>query len=112
MSAADLGARMGITRAAVRRLEESERAGTIKVASLQRAAVALDAQLTYAIVPLGSLERQVRDRALALAALELGRVNHSMALEQQLPASVAEDELVRERARVLAESPRLWSYPE
>jgi predicted DNA-binding mobile mystery protein A len=112
MSAVDLGVRMGITRAAVRRLEESERAGTIKLDTLNRAAEALGARVTYALTPIASLEQQVHDQALAVAARELGRVNHSMALEEQLPASIAEDELVRARARELLESPRLWSLPQ
>ena len=64
MSAWELGARMGgVSRQAVAAMEKSERAGTIRLETIRRAAAAMDCQLVYAIVPRTSLEETLRTQA-------------------------------------------------
>lgn len=79
MTSAQLAKRLGIRQPSVVALEQSEAKGTIELATLRRAAEALDATLVYALVPNRTLESMVRERARQrLAPLE-----HSMRLEDQ-----------------------------
>ncbi len=109
MTAEQLGERMGITQPSVQRLERSEAEGTIQLKTLRRAAEALDCEVAYALVPRRSL-RETYDRAArAVAKRELGRVSHSMALEDQAVEDEEEDERLR---RFIAEEldPReIWA---
>jgi len=111
MSASDLARRMGVTPAAVRKLEQSERAGTIRLETLERVASSLGARLDYALVPALSLESQVDQRARDIARREIEAVNHSMALEDQRPPDTRDAERIEERARVLRDSSKLWAQP-
>jgi predicted DNA-binding mobile mystery protein A len=83
MSLRQLGERIGLTAAAVGSLEQSEAAGTISLKSLRRAAEALDCVVIYALVPKTSLTEMIDERAREIALRALGRVSHSMALEDQ-----------------------------
>ncbi|SEH12725.1 mobile mystery protein A [Sphingopyxis sp. YR583] len=83
MSGTQLGRRLGMTPQGVQALEQSERHGTIKLETLRRTAEAMDCVLVYALVPRTSLEQMIEERARALALDTLGRVSHSMALEDQ-----------------------------
>jgi predicted DNA-binding mobile mystery protein A len=111
MTQRELAERVGVTQAAIRQLEESERDGVIQLKSLRRVAEALGARLEYALVPEIPLTQAVRNRAFAVARRELAGVNRSMELEQQRPAADLDEELVRRRAEELIESPRLWTEP-
>jgi predicted DNA-binding mobile mystery protein A len=71
MSTFELGERMGVTPSRVRQMERAEAAGCIELASLERAARALDCRLCYVIVPDEPLEQMVRRQALRKAAAEL-----------------------------------------
>lgn len=64
-------------------LERSESHGTIQLNTLRRAAEAMDCVLVYALVPRTSLTEMVDRRAREIALRALGRVSHSMALEDQ-----------------------------
>lgn len=108
MTAEQLGERMGITQPSVQRLEQSEAEGTIQLKTLRRAAEALDCEVVYALVPRKTLRQTYDDAARAVARRELGRVSHSMALEDQAVEDEDEDERLR---RFIAEEldPReLW----
>jgi predicted DNA-binding mobile mystery protein A len=83
MPAADLAERLGVAQSTVARLEASERAETIQLSTLRRAAAALECDLVYALVPRRPLEQSVSQRARALAVQQLGRIEHTMALEDQ-----------------------------
>ena len=100
MTTAQLAARMGGRQPSVMSLEQSEARGTIEMATLRRAAEALDCTVVYALVPKKSLEATVRDRARRYARQRLGPVEHSMLLEDQAVAGVDVedriDEIVRE----------------
>lgn len=83
MTAVQLGRRLGTSPQAVSDLERSEVADTITLASLRKAAVALDCDLVVAMIPKTSLENAVQRQAQQKAALETNRVVHTMRLEAQ-----------------------------
>ena len=90
MTAEQLGARMGVSQPTVHGLETSEADDTIQLKTLRRAAEALGCELVYALVPRATLEDTYNAAAQALARRELGRIDHTMALENQ---GVAEPDL-------------------
>ena len=108
MSTRDLAARLGVTSMAISKLEASERAGTIGVDTLTRAADALGCDVVYALVPRVPLEEQVRLQADAVARTELGPVATSMALEDQSVDIRATQSLVEDRIAELIDSRGLW----
>lgn len=83
MTGAQLGRRLGMTAQGVVSLERSEANGTIQLNTLRRTAEAMDCVLVYALVPKTSLGDMVDRRAREIALRALGRVSHSMALEDQ-----------------------------
>lgn len=83
MSLRQVAERLGTTAPGVRKLEESEANGTISLKTLRRVAEALDCVVIYALVPKTSLTAMVDQRAREIALRALGRVSHSMALEDQ-----------------------------
>jgi predicted DNA-binding mobile mystery protein A len=83
MTTAQLAIRMRVKQPSIVDLERSEAKGTIQLATLRRAAEALDCTLIYALVPNKSLETTVRERAREFARRRLEPVEHSMLLEDQ-----------------------------
>jgi predicted DNA-binding mobile mystery protein A len=83
LSARQLAARMGVSQPTVAKMEQSEARGSLTLASLQKAAEAMDCRLTYAFAPRTSLEDIVHARAAAAATRLLSRVEHTMVLEAQ-----------------------------
>jgi predicted DNA-binding mobile mystery protein A len=63
--------------------EKKEANDSIQLKTLRRAAEAMDCVLIYAFVPKTSLEETVRSRARKIAMRDLGRVIHTMRLEDQ-----------------------------
>lgn len=110
MTAAQMGARLGVSQPRVIALERAEAERRVTLASLDRAARALDCTLVYALVPHRPLDAMLKDRARRVAATRLARVDHNMRLEDQaletreLKAELDRltDELVRGNPR------RLW----
>jgi predicted DNA-binding mobile mystery protein A len=100
MTTAQLAKRLGVKQPTVVALEQSEAKGTIELATLRRAAEALDCTLVYALVPNKPLEAAVRDRARAFVRRRCGPVEHSMLLEDQTvkgqDSEAQLDEIVRE----------------
>ena len=91
MSSEQLAKRLGVKQPTVAAIERSETRGTIELATLRRAAEALDCTLIYALVPNRPLTTTVKDRARLVAARRLQAVEHSMMLENQaLPAAERE----------------------
>jgi predicted DNA-binding mobile mystery protein A len=104
MSIAALSRRMGFkVPASLNELEQNERSGAITLATLRRAAEALDADLVYAIVPRKNLREMVSARARAVAQQRVAPISKSMALEDQglTPAQIERqiDELAHELER-------------
>lgn len=83
MSGAQLAARLGVKAPSVVALEQSETADTIRLETLRKAALALDCQLVYALVPNKPLADMVAERAQAKARGVIGGVSHSMTIENQ-----------------------------
>ena len=110
MTTSQLANRLGIgTRQGVVDLERRERGGNVTLATLAKAADAMECDLVYAVVPRVPLPDMLRKRARAIAAERLGRVAHSMKLEEQPVTSQEHDrqvddlaaEILRDSARVL-----------
>jgi len=100
---------MGIRQSSVHGLERSEADGTIRLATLRRAAEALDCELAYVLVPRRRLEDTVAERARELAREELSRVGQTMSLEAQ--DVVLSEAALEERARDILASGGLWRRP-
>jgi predicted DNA-binding mobile mystery protein A len=83
MSAVQLARRMHIKQPSVVALEQSEIKGTIQLATLRRAAEAMNCTLVYALIPNDSLEAIVQKQAHRVARRRLQSVEHSMSLEDQ-----------------------------
>ena len=83
MTTAQLANRLGVKQPSVVAIEQSEAKGAIELATLRRAAEALDCTLVYALVPNKPLETTIRERARAFARRRRGPVEHSMVLEDQ-----------------------------
>jgi predicted DNA-binding mobile mystery protein A len=107
MTAADLAARMGISGASVRSLEEKEMTGGIRLSSLRRAAEAMDCTLVYAFVPNESLTHTVEQQARRVLEAQMGRLRQTMALEDQAKEMSAS--LAQEQLQAIIDSGSLWS---
>ncbi|HUW79168.1 MAG TPA: mobile mystery protein A [Candidatus Nanopelagicaceae bacterium] len=108
MSAADLAARMNVVESTVLRLEAAERTGRVQLDSLRRAANALDCDLVYGLVPRRELDTQVTQQARRRAEQALGRVRHTMLLEDQTAPTDLTDELLQEQILFWLDRPGLW----
>ena len=100
MSTNQLATRLGIKQPSVIALEQSEGKGTVSLATLRRAAEALDCTLVYALIPNKPLDATIRALARTLARQRLEPVEHTMMPEDQtvLPRDPEAklDELVRD----------------
>lgn len=108
MSGAQLAARLGVKAPSVVALEQSEMADTIRLETLRKAALALDCQLVYALVPNKPLADMVTERAQAKALGVIGGVSHSMTIENQ---QVFDDNLEERIQNFISETLRdrdLW----
>jgi predicted DNA-binding mobile mystery protein A len=83
MTAEQLGHRLGVTQATLSGLEASEINGSIRLATLRKAAEAMNCTLVYAFVPNTSLEETVQEQARKVAGEQLKPVEHTMLLENQ-----------------------------
>ena len=110
MTAEQLGTRLGVKQPSVVALEQSEQKGTIELATLRRAAEALDCTLVYALVPNKPLEQTVRERARLFARRRFGPIGHSMALEDQKVQRKETDALIDEVVRE-TNPRRFWDEP-
>lgn len=114
MSAAQLGRRLGVARQTLAALERGEVRRTITLATLERVADALDADLVYALVPRRPLAETRRLQARRKAEHVLGRVGHSMRLEaQEVPPPEHQYQIAELEERLVREWPRsLWDEDE
>ena len=107
MTAEQLGRRLGVKQPSVIQMEQSEAKGSIELATLRRAADALDCALVYAFVPKKSLEETVRLRARNFIRRRLAPVEHSMLLEDQSVPGKAEEQRIDETLRETSPS-KFW----
>lgn len=108
MSSSQLASRLGVDQSTVTRMEQSEAADTISLATLRRAAAALDCTLVYALVPRTSLEDTVQSRARRIAEQHIAEIEHTMALEAQGLDEEGRESRVEEHAAGLRDDRRLW----
>lgn len=108
MSQAVLAEHLGVSAAAVNKLEHAERRGGITISKLAEVAAALDCTLVYALVPNSTLEQTVIAQASKVAAEMLGYVARTMALEAQGIDDDRQREAIDRYARQLTASGRVW----
>lgn len=103
MTSSQLAERLGVVQSRVPALEQAEARKTVTLASLEKAAHAMDCRLVYALVPRKPLEELVEDRARLKAKKRLASTSHSMALEAQSVAEADEQEQLKRLTRQLLE---------
>src|SRR6202167_5996386 len=108
MSQAVLAGRLGVSAAAVNKLEQAERHGGITIRKLAEVAAALDCTLVYALVPHSTLDQTVTTQARHVAAETLGYVARTMALESQGIGEEREHEAIDRYAQQLTASGKVW----
>jgi predicted DNA-binding mobile mystery protein A len=108
MSQAVLAERLGVSSAAVNKLERAELHGGVTTGKLAEVAAALDCTLVYALVPNSTLERTVMNQARAAASRILEYAARTMALEAQKIDGDRQDEAVERYAHELVASGKLW----
>ena len=103
-----LAARLGVSPPRITALEKSEVDETVTLASLRRAAEALDCALVYSFVPKGSFEEVLQTRARRIAADLIGKVDHTMRLEaQNLQSDKLNEEIENLAAQILREQHKI-----
>ena len=110
MTTIQLAKRLQASQSSVAEYEKREAAGTITLATLRRAAAAMDCELVYALVPRRPLRAVVEEQAVLVARRKLTSVAHSMKLEDQTVSADAMQRQVQELARKLIAQRRseLW----
>ncbi len=108
MSAEQLASVMGVSATAVLSMEANERSGRAQLATLQRAADALDCDLVYALVPRQSLDDRVREQAIKRVMPALSRLERTMLLEDQSPSEAATHWLQSDAIDSVIDRPGLW----
>jgi len=83
MTTRQFAQRIGVSQPRVVALERAEVDGSVSLSTLRRAAEGLDCTLVYALVPKRPLTEMLRERAELKADERLGRVSHTMQLENQ-----------------------------
>lgn len=111
MTGVQLAARLGVRPQSVEALEKSEASGSIQLATLRRAAEALDCTLVYALVPNSSLEEAVNARARKIAVRALARVTHTMKLEAQETGDAGMEASIEAYIRDRIKDRDLWKEP-
>lgn len=109
MSQAVLAQRLGISSAAVNKLEHAEVPGGITIGKLSEVARALDCTLVYALVPNTTLEQTVLAQAKTKARELLGYAAQTMALEDQRIDDERQREAVDEYTRQLVAKGNIWN---
>lgn len=114
MTTSQLAERLGVVQSRVPALEQSEAKKSVTLASLEKAANAMDCRLVYALVPRKTLEELVENRADHKARQRLASIRHTMALEAQSVSETDEEEQLKRLTRQLIEraGSELWEEDE
>jgi len=110
MNATQLARQLGINKSGIGRLEEAERTGSIKLDTLRRAAEAMDCSLVYAIVPNGTYEDIVGERARSAADTAVAQTLHAMTLENQTPDTGAAERIRAQAVDDLIRRGEVWDH--
>lgn len=110
LTSEQLAERLGVRQPSVLGLERNEAEGRITLATLRRAAEAMDCTLVYALAPNTPLEAMVQEAALDAAKRELAATLQTMRLEDQAPRKADQREMLQALAMEIAEAGgrRLW----
>lgn len=110
MSGAELGRRMGLTRARIAQAEQSELEGGITLKSMQAAAEAMGCRFVYAFQPPGTIENVILEQARKKAGAIVGQASRHMALENQAVSRSRTEQEVSRLANELAHEmpPDFW----
>ncbi len=112
MSGAQLARRMGASRGLVSQTERGELEGRVTLRTMARMADAMGYEFVYALVPKGSVQEMVQQRALQLARHDVASATAHMALEDQMLDKEQQDQQVQRLARRLIEQRgSLWDQP-
>ncbi len=103
LTTAQMARRMGVSQPRVVGIEKAEKTAAITLATLERAAQALDCRLVYTLVPRKSLEQLIEDRARQVAKARIQSAGHTMALEAQSVDADDEKEQLEALVRKLIE---------
>ena len=112
MSGAEVGKRLGVTRARVTQAEHAELTGGVTLKSMQTAAEAMGCRFVYAIIPSsGRIDDIITAQARKKAAAIVGTASQHMALEnQKLPDARIAEEVERLTSEIAKEIPSdFWS---
>ena len=109
MPARYMADRLGVSTPAVYELERSEKAGTIQLNTLRRAADALDCDVVYALVPRRSLDHTLQTAAIERARRDMAAVNQSMRLEDQELNAEEREHRLSEYVAELIRSGDVWT---
>ena len=109
MSGAELGRRLNVSAQAVSAMEASERSGSIRLETLERAADALECDVVYALVPRRSLQNTVEAQAMRKAREYLAPIAHHGRLEDQAVTSAELEDEVEELASRFIGRRGLWT---
>jgi predicted DNA-binding mobile mystery protein A len=83
LSARQLGKKVGLDQSRISRLENAEKGGNLKLASLQKIARSLNMKFVYGFIPEDSLEQMVKNQAKKIVLKRMKRLNNTMRLEKQ-----------------------------
>ena len=83
MSGAQLGRRLGVTRAQISKTEKNELSGSVTIKTMQQMAEAMECRFVYAIVPEKTIEEIIEKRAEMKAKEIVEQTDKHMALEDQ-----------------------------
>ena len=110
MSARQLGRKIGLDQSRISRLENGEKDGSLKLASLQKIAKGLNMKFVYGFVFEGSLEDIIKEEAKKIALKRLKILNITMRLESQGLSDQEQKKALNDMVeRILIEQPKnLW----
>jgi predicted DNA-binding mobile mystery protein A len=83
MTARQLATRMGVGPSRIPTIEKAEVTGATTLRTLRQTAAAMNCAFVYAFVPIEPLDDIVRERATRKARKDIGRLDHTMRLENQ-----------------------------
>ncbi|NQW37257.1 MAG: mobile mystery protein A [Flavobacteriales bacterium] len=84
MTMSQLGAKLGLTKGAIQKIEEREAAGQISINKLKDVGKALDMQFVYGFVPKdGTIDNLINIKVQTMAKKIVLRTNQNMKLENQ-----------------------------
>lgn len=111
MSLRQLALKLSVTAQNVKKLEQSEKGGSISLNKLKETAEALDMKLVYFLIPKdGSIEKLIERKAIQKAKEIVERTSHTMTLEDQENSNLRLRKAIQQKTEMIVkELPKyLW----